>query len=642
MLQLFNMKNEQQLEHILNWWHRNFSKIICCLLLILFFFLTLNPVNANDNPPPVITTLQTQNNNLFTVEEVQFGVSKVQTIELNKSELDQVAEQFDSDSDFITPVRFDVFENLNYLAIFTQKEKTLFGGYILSGYLDNVNEGTITIVSNNGIVSGILTEFGQQYYLTQNRFGRYQFEEIDQSVYPNELEPLIPEISNFGMENSESDNPIVMDTGAVIDVMVVFTDDARIDAGGTSNIINQINLAISETNTGYERSGIYQRMNLVHTTEVNYEEDSSFDWGITLNELTSSTDGKIDEVHNLRDEYGADLVVMLVKNTDACGIGWLMTPSFTRDSVGFSVVSRSCSTGYYSLAHEAGHNMGAHHDRANASGTTAYYNYSFGYQAPDRAFRTIMAYNCINGGCPRINNWSNPDVYYGGQPTGILSTAANSADNRLTLNNTASIIANFRQSRSVPVAPSNLILTNRNMTSIGFQFSDNSTNEVGFKVEKSTNSGAWIQIAALAANQNAYIDINLVCNTNYSYRVKATATSTDSNYSNTLSTSTTACTAPDIPPAIETIVSINAIRLNWSDVDGEESYIVEQSNDNANSWSPLITLPQNVTTYSITNLNPGSAYTIRLVVENEYGTNLSNPITVITYDHAIFLPIINH
>jgi hypothetical protein len=90
-----------------------------------------------------------------------------------------------------------------------------------------------------------------------------------------------------------------------------------------------------------------------------------------------------------------------------------------------------------------GHNMGAHHDRA--TGGTGAYEYSHGYQAPDKAFRTIMAYNCA-GGCPRVNHWSNPDVTYGGQPTGVLYTSPSSADNRLTLNNTVATVANFRTS----------------------------------------------------------------------------------------------------------------------------------------------------------------------------------------------------
>jgi hypothetical protein len=98
-----------------------------------------------------------------------------------------------------------------------------------------------------------------------------------------------------------------------------------------------------------------------------------------------------------------------------------------------------------------GHNMGAHHDRANASGSGAY-PYSYGYQAPDKAFRTIMAYNCSSPGCPRVNYWSNPDVLYGGQPMGVVYTAPNSADNRRTLNNTALTVANFRAS-CAPATP---------------------------------------------------------------------------------------------------------------------------------------------------------------------------------------------
>ena len=150
------------------------------------------------------------------------------------------------------------------------------GGFVLSGYLENSLEGRITIVSTNGIISAILTDYTKQYQLKLNRSGQYQFEEIDQSAFPNEMDPIIPLNPVLDQNSFDAETTTEYDSGATIDLMVVYTDDARLTAGGTTNMVNMINLAVSETNTGYERSNIIQRMNLVHTAEVSYVDDFSF------------------------------------------------------------------------------------------------------------------------------------------------------------------------------------------------------------------------------------------------------------------------------------------------------------------------------------------------------------------------------
>ncbi len=612
-------------------------KRVIYFFIIIFLLFSSTPAKAQDNFPPTITSILSSNQNSFSVEEADLGVVRMQSVQINTSELESIVDALDRNPEETQRVRFDVFENTSFQAVINKKESTLEGGFVLSGYLENSLEGRITIVSTNGIISAILTDYTKQYQLKINRFGQYQFEEIDQSVYPNEMEPIIPQNPIMDQSTFDSETTTEYDTGAIIDVMVVYTDDARLAAGSTTNMVNLINLAVSETNTGYERSNIIQRMNLVHTAEVSYSDDFSFNWNTALNNLTNN-DNVIDEVRTWRDTYGADLVVMIVNNTTYCGIGWLMTPTYTYDSVGFSVVSRSCATGYYSLAHETGHNMGAHHDRANASGT-AMYNYSYGYQAPNFAFRTIMSYNCTTY-CPRINNWSNPDVYYGGLPTGVNYLAANSADNRMTLNNTAGIVANFRQSRTIPTAPNNLVLTSRNMTSIGLQFSDNSINETGFKIERSINGGTWMQINTLSANQTSYLDTELTCNMNYAYRVRAYNLSGDSGYSNTLNSSTTFCAPPPLPSNIQTLISISSIVMNWDDVENETNYIVEESVDDAKSWSIIAVLDENTTTFSVSGLLPGTTYAIRLSVENDYGTTISDPMVLTTMTHAVFMPML--
>ena len=82
-----------------------------------------------------------------------------------------------------------------------------------------------------------------------------------------------------------------------------------------------------------------------------------------------ATDGAMDEVHALRDTHGADLVALLGVYSDACGLAFLManvSPGFA--STGFSVTAWSCAVGNLSFPHELGHNMGLHHDQANAGG----------------------------------------------------------------------------------------------------------------------------------------------------------------------------------------------------------------------------------------------------------------------------------
>jgi hypothetical protein len=104
-------------------------------------------------------------------------------------------------------------------------------------------------------------------------------------------------------------------------------------------------------------------------------------------------------------------------------------------------------SGYYcpdlTYVHEIGHNLGCKHDRANAGAGSGRFDYSYGYQSPTQNFRTVMAYDCTNG-CPRIPNFSNPNIQYQGEATGVVDTAANSADNAKTINQTRVEMANYR------------------------------------------------------------------------------------------------------------------------------------------------------------------------------------------------------
>ena len=314
---------------------------------------------------------------------------------------------------------------------------------VLVGENDDAAGGQSRFAQTSGVLYGVVRTSGRLLYEIAPAGGDvYVIREIDQTSYPDEHEVVVPEAS-LPRAADTARAGTAADDGSRIDIMVVYTPSARDAVGGTAAMASRIALGISETNQGYANSGVVQRFRLVYSGEIAYTENS---FETSLADLQGTADGKMDNVHALRNTYGADIVSLLINNDDYCGLGYLMTSTATNFAAyAFNVVYYSCATGYYSLAHECGHNQGANHDRANAGGATLY-SYAYGYQqtAASPPFRTIMAYNCSSG-CTRVNYWSNPDVNYNGYPTGVVSTAGNAADNRLTLNNTRTIAANWRQ-----------------------------------------------------------------------------------------------------------------------------------------------------------------------------------------------------
>ncbi len=351
-------------------------------------------------------------------------------------------------------VRFNLFPDTSYTAWVRQTEVTGNQEIIWQGGLEGNPGSEVTLVMKDGLLVGNVSFHGGRFQIRFLEDGFHRIREVDPGGYPKEGDPIpiravkdlaekVPEKKDLTLFFQRLFLPSIFKP-PIVDVMVAYTPAVLAAAGGNSAVNALIALAVSETNTGYANSGVDQRINLVHATLFSYSE-AFFDWDITLDRLQGTTDGFMDPVHPLRETHQADLVVLLVNDGQFCGLGYIMeTPAKSFAPFGFSLVNWECATGNYSLAHEMGHNMGSEHDRANAGGSGSY-PYSFGYQAPDRSFRTIMAYDCPGvGGCPRVNHWSNPEVFYNGQPTGVVSTSPVSADNRRSLNYTAPFVCNFR------------------------------------------------------------------------------------------------------------------------------------------------------------------------------------------------------
>ena len=241
------------------------------------------------------------------------------------------------------------------------------------------------------------------------------------------------------------------DTGDVIDVLIAYTPLARVAAG---NIDLFIKFAIDNTNRIYDNTRIAPRLRLVHKYETSYIQSNTH-MAEDLQRLASTSGtlsdpaGYMDEVHDRRDRYDADLVALIVgREKVACGIAF--SPPYESDPdrdfqyLGFSVVAHNCeTTTYHVLAHEIGHNQGAAHDPDNAIASA--FSYGHGLCNTDGGWRTIMSYESNDeGSCQReIEYFSSPIIKYNGTPTGDAQVR----DNRRVLNETAYRVANFRQSK---------------------------------------------------------------------------------------------------------------------------------------------------------------------------------------------------
>src|SRR5439155_1374401 len=97
-----------------------------------------------------------------------------------------------------------------------------------------------------------------------------------------------------------------------------------------------------------------------------------------------------------------------------------------------------------------------------------------------------------------------------------------------------------------PAAPTSLVATAASSSQINLTWTDNSTNETGFKVERSVDNTTFTQIGTVGVNVKTYASTGLTASTKYYYRVRAYNSGGNSVYSNTAN-------ATKLPTSISTL-----------------------------------------------------------------------------------------
>lgn len=348
-------------------------------------------------------------------------------------------------------------DGLRYRIGLSDLEERAEGDLLWRGRFADGGQAVLTL--ENGLLVGILYSPQGVYELTTSPRGQ-----VLQKIDPAGFEPCYHEahdiesqtVRGAGFSSSDDsdkqalaadadqDAPGASATGSLsakglltLDVMIVYTPQARSGAGGTAAIQALAQNAVDVSNTAFINSQTNARFNLVQTAEVAYNDSGNIETDRNWVRSNSTVKG-------WRDQFDIDLVSLLVENGGGyCGIAYLLgnESAVAFDPYAYQVTARSCAVGNLSYPHEHGHNLGLQHNPENGASTSqAYRTYAYGHYHNGN-YRTVMSYsNPCSSGCPREPYFSNPNIVFQGASTGI----ANSRDNVRVLNEVAPITANYR------------------------------------------------------------------------------------------------------------------------------------------------------------------------------------------------------
>lgn len=181
--------------------------------------------------------------------------------------------------------------------------------------------------------------------------------------------------------------------------------------------------------------------------------------------------------------------------------------------------------------------------------------------------------------------------------------------------------------KNPPAVPQNLIAETFSQSQINLSWTDVSSTETGFGIERSSdNNTGFVEIATVGSNITTYQDTGLDNNTVYVYRVRAlNAAQGDSDYSNVSGARTA-----DIPLAPSNLKLNNDngnIVLNWQDNSNNEAiFQVERANslETEGRFEEIARLPADVVSFVDTLTTPNQIYIYQIRASNANGISTAS------------------
>jgi len=168
-----------------------------------------------------------------------------------------------------------------------------------------------------------------------------------------------------------------------------------------------------------------------------------------------------------------------------------------------------------------------------------------------------------------------------------------------------------------PPAPTDLRAGAVSATEVSLRWVATSSRAAGYKVERSTASGAWVEIVRVGGGTTAYYDAGLAPETQYRYRVRTYETllgrDYDSAYSTEASVKTPVALTAVAPAApIAKALGPDRIRLDWQDQSTNEAGFLVHRRGQGTDFILVGDLPPNTVSFIDTGLEPLTTYTYML------------------------------
>ncbi len=206
------------------------------------------------------------------------------------------------------------------------------------------------------------------------------------------------------------------------------------------------------------------------------------------------------------------------------------------------------------------------------------------------------------------------------------------------------VLANYGAGVSTagPVAaPSGLTATAKSDTRIDLQWTDNSSNETQFVVERDTNSSfPSPQTTTLGSNVTSFSDTGLLPSTNYYYRVRAKSPTEVSAYSNTASALTQSTPPPPPTDYRSVVISDNPVSY-WRLGEASGTAAADEKGANPGAYANAPTLgAASLIASDTTNKAVGfDGVNDQVKVASSPGLSLASPITLEAWIKPTSLPV---
>ena len=160
-----------------------------------------------------------------------------------------------------------------------------------------------------------------------------------------------------------------------------------------------------------------------------------------LARLTHPSDGYMDNLHTLRDQYGADIVVLLTATGGGCGMVEYIEASA---ATAFAVVRVGCELNRFTFTHEIGHLFGSEHELSEDPFYPCEpYCYNHGLVPQSRNWKTVMAVKSLES-ITRIAFLSNAHYSYFTEGIYEVMGSSDDEDNERVHDERATTVAAFK------------------------------------------------------------------------------------------------------------------------------------------------------------------------------------------------------